>query len=1242
MDIYPKVFGTEEPYKENAWWNVSYFIKKPMNVTIPSGSYTSNVSYVNVTWTAEMQPDFRDVVFINDAETFMLNFSMMRHINSSWAEYWFQMPVINTTTTAWLYCNGTGTYQGNLTNTLTIFVDNAEGGLGKWTITNDSTSNVSISTKHAIMDGGNSFRLNDSSASGINAYAVIPTQTKAIFGHLIYFEDGWGTPSATPYIYPFVLQSDSTLVLYETMKPNGTITVNGGGSGVFVNVYSKNDSWQWIEEKVNFSATAANCNASFWYEGILTKDAIACDTAKASVNRYYISSKTNAPVSEYYAGYIYVRDYNQYEPTVIVGTSQTLSQTSIYLNVTPNGPTNGTLTMNKTINFNYTLNITTPARVELHLNGSTIFTDDITTNTTITHSYNTVFGNHTWYIYAYNMSNMTINTTSPSLTFEVQFNVSNSNPPNAVSISTTSINFSYNVNTSYAVNCTLYLNTIAQGTDQITTTGTYYQSVGVSDGAYSWYYSCVGDTPSYIRTSTPWTFTNTIPNIPGNISINSSITGIVIYATQTIFYDNNGDLNTLFYIFNGTNPDSLYIFNISNNIIANIFTSQLNHTKPFYLVFRENGYNRILTFDVNGTTIHFLDYPNALTVTDIATSYNVTKNSYYDSYTYANTKQYPTINYVANSRFIFFLPVNNGTTILANKSAGSTSINTILTANNTHALAWQTIANKSDLTEWYFAWPQNTSTATDTVGVYYFNGAMKYLATPDNTDYSSAQINNSIVKFEQYNYTYFFISNITNGNATIQQIETGKTWSLNTTMTNPSTLFFIDKNTFVFFNNESGTTTTYSCYFGDATPSCSVLTSAQYGIATPYYIGQSTTSKRTGNSDIVAYGLMVGGSSVQLIYATQTYDAKFICWNETNGIDQRKQFTLQMLNSSNIIYLSQSVWGYVIPSSLGGSGQKQAWFTCTNGTNRLMIVGLNNSYQVDAYSLDMDRGVFCTFSTVNSFGSLIPSAIISAYRYDVAKGASVIIEQAITDSLGKAVLFLEPGIGYNVITTSGTLTNTIMLTPGLTCTVPITLTQLNPNVPIQNYQQWYNDIFVKVQPSNGYNTNISFDINLSITSANSTLNYFGWQITQNGTVVDTVNITGSPAGGNINYTATINGTYQMIYWFQSGSYTEVRSSTFIYYLNPTSQFQTAGQIINAGQFMSPFGFYIVALLLATIAGGYMARYSLEGGGLVALAVLWGFTFLYPDGVIVAPLTTWMVTTLTTIAAGAAFFVRSYV
>lgn len=1011
--------------------------------------------------------------------------------------------------------------------------------------------------------------------------------------------------------------------LYSQTDTIGTEESQGNLS---VNLISPLNQTNFYDDTVTLEyevITSSNTNCSLWIGKPLLM-------ALYSVN----STNTTATI---YNEYTFPLGLGSYEWYVSCTNGVITEDTDKWIlrydfNVTQLSPVDGSRLLNST-NVNLTYEVYMPSgesiATRLYLDGVNIYNDTSASSENITYFYNTTYGNHSWYVFAYDTADITVNETTGTDTFEVYFDVNLSSPDNnGLPIVGDSIPLIYNTTNYEPITCNLTLDNITINTTNISLSDSITIITNTTNDTHTWFVNCsANDNSNYTVSSTVWTFAFNVATLLSEVNL-TNLSDYVVTAPQRIFYDVNGNLNVL-YTTEIYGIQYLNIKTIENETVTTTYKTQLNYTLDYFIVLRETNITRLLTWNKDNTTVYFITLNGTdITINQSSSNYLARTNTWFDPYAYANTKHLETLTYTNNSYYLFILPTNitgvgnNSTQLVRLNVSSNTLVN--ITSNSGGAFIGQTLANRSDLTQWYYLFPDYINATYSRPAIFYYNGTNTYgLKIFNNSDerINNTDLPNVISRLEHYgNRTYALFSNFayTGEKTVIHYIEGNITYNSSNNMEDPSDFYFIDENTFVIFSEEDGDTYAYSCYFGSSA-NCTRFSSSDYGAEVPYYSGDLTTSKRENERDVVTTGYILTSDIVKLSYSEYTYDTKFICYDEMDEF--RLPFTVQIYTPTTSNILKSNSWGYVLPSSLFGDGTKRAYSFCVNGTQRLFIVGLTSNFSLDFYSLNNNSGQYYTFYVWDEFNQPVENARITAYRYSPTKGAWVVIEQALTDFSGAGTLFLEQYILYNIIIEAeGYVVLDLDFLPSSVTTLNINLNQEGVGIQkLQDYEYMFDDVSYSLLPTDTYHpTNIN--ISYTVSSNASKLQYYGINITRiyNTTTTEVYfqNITTQPSGGMLEFETNGTGKYEVKIWFKHENYTEYSPMTKVYYVNYSGGLAEAREELIAEEPISGWAYFFIALIITMCVAGFVSQYSFEGAGLMGLLTLWIFALFYPDASIV--------------------------
>jgi hypothetical protein len=1017
-------------------------------------------------------------------------------------------------------------------------------------------------------------------------------------------------PSNTPYnhshnafsnhtLIPFAINTTSGNVLGTTVKVTSqSFFMVRGATATTTNIYYITN-----QTRVNTTQTTTN-NGNAWTAQTYTPDAHLHQFNTSDTLYYKVFANISGTLN---SSSIRNDTFNldNLAPTPPIILTPTSENKYGYINITWLPSSNLTPST-----FYYNISLLNP-----NLSFNKTINGNVSTNTS--YNWNTAGTSGNYVIRVTVKDNYSLTSSDDSNNFTIAtFTATSITPTSGQTFAGNEILFTYSQDSGIAnANCSLRIDG-SEVNSQIGMAGSYSYLATLANGSHYWFVNCSdteGANYTYQSINRSFSINYYAFNTEANLTTSPEN---VLERPQALFFDINGNLNVLYFTDESTSR-TLRIKTISGSTVINQANLTLEPTAQFFIAFRNANNTSIITLNDTNSTKGTLLTLNGNTLTQQSISFpsiNALNITQHDPYTYANTKHFQNLSISASSYYLFITPLATGSNVT---KWNGTNFSTVQTFVNSVSGQYQTIANNSALTQWLFIAPVNSG-GNNVLHIYSYNGsAATDLATLDANAYSSAVMNTAIVGFERYeNKTYAYATNIT-ARTTIYLVEEAKQYQINESISNPSHFLFTDKYTFVFFAVSGGDTYAYTCYFESA-PTCSKLLSSEYGVAVPYERGFLSSAKReTNRDDTVVRGMIQSGSVVALNYNINTYDMKFICYDEQN--DARRMFKQRTYSSINSFNLINNTWGYVLPSASIGTGLKRILSTCTNGTERLFLTGLAGNFSIDEYTLNTLEGVYYIFTIKDSYGTGIQNAKVSMLRYSSLKQSFNVIEQCLSDFNGGCTFFLEPYTNYKILLeASGYTTQYIDYTPSSVTSVTITLDTSGQSFSLPNYNYLFNDLTTSLSPTSSLMHN-STDIVFTVASNNSTLEYYGMTIwrTINGTrtQVYTNNISTQPSGGSVLYNVNQSGTYDLEVWAKSQNFTLYDPFTRPYVFQIRSGLTKASeQLIGSNEF-SGWSFYFLGVFVTMLVVGFVSRYTVDGAGVVGLIVLWGFTIMNPSAII---------------------------
>lgn len=318
-----------------AWWNSTYPYRKCFSVTVPTGTLTNYQVLFPVTYSASMQTDFDDVRWVvNDSNLTEIDYWMPSYTASTSANFWVEVPVVNSTPC--MYWGNAGvTTTSNGFNTFLIFDDFQDQNLTA--LTAWSTVSETGTCGYSTITSDGSFVLNITSYSNpgeCGKYAgTIPTRSYIMeYDQLNDYDSG----SAS---YP--MRSGTYLDASNWFVINYARIDDDIDAGALVGAAFK--GWTEITGTSN---PLMELDAWYHTRVIMNESATKATVWLSSGRNNYTMNNNGAASSEWYDvngsamlrcvllascwyDNIFVREYNNPEPTITALSGETIYSTEI-------------------------------------------------------------------------------------------------------------------------------------------------------------------------------------------------------------------------------------------------------------------------------------------------------------------------------------------------------------------------------------------------------------------------------------------------------------------------------------------------------------------------------------------------------------------------------------------------------------------------------------------------------------------------------------------------------------------------------------------------------------------------------------------------------------------------------------------------------------------------------------------------------------------------------------------------
>lgn len=268
------------------------------------------------------------------------------------------------------------------------------------------------------------------------------------------------------------------------------------------------------------------------------------------------------------------------------------------------------------------------------------------------------------------------------------------------------------------------------------------------------------------------------------------------------------------------------------------------------------------------------------------------------------------------------------------------------------------------------------------------------------------------------------------------------------------------------------------------------------------------------------------------------------------------------------------------------------------------------SYTLNAYLINTSAtAIFVRFHVRDVNGIPITNASISILRS--VGGSTVTVGSQLTDSAGDAAFYMEVGANYYVMVSAATynLFYTNLNPTTNDYTIILSHPSTGANYTLTNT---FEDLQWSLIPSVHSITNETTNITLVVYSANASLAFWGMNVTHNGTLLFTANVTTSPSGGMISYVVNASNLTNNItveYWF---SRSPIITGIVIYWIYET--LAHGGASADNGtitQFMkdykdagaNPITYAIITLIICVIAGAWIYKFNKAAAAVVIICIL---------------------------------------
>jgi len=300
------------------WWDTSWSCRAPITINNAGSSLAGYQVKVNVTYDADMKPDFSDIRFVDSDGSTLLSHWRESYIASTSATFWVKVPSIPSgTKTIYMYYGNASIGSASDGTATFDFFDDFSGDLSKWTIDPENTDNKVYIYNGALRHDPDSSQTKNSYydtriitkdykiLNGIIEYEVYLAGTARIIHQL-----GWRVPSLN-------FENGYCWRVQTSYGDGGHLRFTGRASWVtFGTVFPdvSANTWHTVKEVVNGSNYTGYVDGGSAYSGT-DSTKLTTDYLVSHVHGVSLTSSSYVLVDN-----IRVRQYASPEPTVNVGS----------------------------------------------------------------------------------------------------------------------------------------------------------------------------------------------------------------------------------------------------------------------------------------------------------------------------------------------------------------------------------------------------------------------------------------------------------------------------------------------------------------------------------------------------------------------------------------------------------------------------------------------------------------------------------------------------------------------------------------------------------------------------------------------------------------------------------------------------------------------------------------------------------------------------------------------------------
>ena len=304
-DMHIRKYASPEPTtsvgSEESWYDTSWSRRAPVTINNPGSGLTDYQVKVDVTYDADMQPDFDDIRFVDSDDSTPLSHWRESYTASTSATFWVKVPSIPSSgkTIYMYYGNATVSSASDGTATF-IFFDDFEVDLSKWTEINPGHGTATRVTTPTAPHGSYSVEIDDTSDT--EAFGIKATFTsQSICAIEFYMRAAQANENCRVRI------KDSAGAIGPFLRFSKFSTIQHKVAGTWTDTTLTYSADTWYEFNLT-AVDSADDTYDIWIDGDLKQEHAGFDAVIADISRVAFIG-TSVPIPTFYVDLVRVRKY---------------------------------------------------------------------------------------------------------------------------------------------------------------------------------------------------------------------------------------------------------------------------------------------------------------------------------------------------------------------------------------------------------------------------------------------------------------------------------------------------------------------------------------------------------------------------------------------------------------------------------------------------------------------------------------------------------------------------------------------------------------------------------------------------------------------------------------------------------------------------------------------------------------------------------------------------------------------